>query len=71
MTPNSRWGLIPSGSITPEDRLSLADLIVLPSALYLVWQLAFIFMTEFWLAEKLAADPSLVTSVRCDPGNIC
>jgi len=59
-----RWGLIPSAAITPEDSLSWSDLTILPAILYTVWQLAFLFMTEFWFAERLAADPTLITSVR-------
>ena len=59
-----RWGLIPSASITPEDSLSWSDLTIVPASLYLAWQLGFFFMTEFWFAERLAADPTLITSVR-------
>lgn len=59
-----RWGLIPSASITPDDSLSWSDLTLLPAGLYLAWQLGFFFMTEFWFADRLASDPTLVTSVR-------
>ena len=59
-----RWGLIESSVIEPADQLSLADLVLWPSVLYLAWQAAFLLTTEVILAEQLSRDPSLVTSVR-------
>ena len=59
-----RWGLIESSVIEPADQLSLTDLVLWPSVLYLAWQAAFLLTTEVILAEQLSRDPSLVTSVR-------
>jgi len=59
-----RWGLIESPVIQPEDTLSVNDLVFWPSVLYLAWQAAFLFTTEVILADRLAKDHSLVTSVR-------
>ena len=61
-----RWGLIENPAITPEDEMSLSDLCFWPSVLYLAWQAGFSFTTEVLLADKLARDPNLVTSVRSD-----
>ena len=60
----SRWGLIESSVITPEDSLSLTDLVLWPSVLYLSWQAAFSLTTEVILADRLSRDQTLVTSVR-------
>ena len=59
-----RWGLIESSVIQPDDQLSLTDLVLWPSVLYLAWQAAFLLTTEVILAEQLSRDPTLVTSVR-------
>merc|ERR1712241_493736 len=59
-----RWGLIPSTSIHTEDVLSLTDLMTVPLLMYLLWQAGFLLATELLLADKLRADPTLVTSVR-------
>jgi len=59
-----RWGLIESSVITPEDSLSLTDLVLWPSVLYLSWQAAFSLTTEVILADRLSRDQTLVTSVR-------
>ena len=64
MGNSDRWGLIESSIIDPADQLSLADLVLWPSVLYLAWQAAFLLTTEVILAEQLSRDPSLVTSVR-------
>ena len=63
-----RWGLIESSVIDPADTLSLADLVLGPSLLYLAWQAAFLLATEVVLAEQLSRDPTLVTSVRSGHG---
>ena len=60
-----RWGLIPSTSIHTEDVLTLTDLMTVPLLMYLLWQAGFLLATELLLADKLRADPTLVTSVRC------
>ena len=59
-----RWGLIESSVIDPADTLSLADLVLWPSLLYLAWQAAFLLATEIILADQLSSDLTLVTSVR-------
>jgi len=59
-----RWGLIPSGVIHKEDELSMTELVVLPLGLYTLWQAAYICMTEYILADALAADKDLTTSLR-------
>ena len=59
-----RWGLIESSVIHPADQLSLGDLVLWPSVLYITWQAAFLLLTEVILAEQLSRDPTLVTSVR-------
>ena len=63
-----RWGLIKSSVIDPADTLSLTDLLIWPSVLYLAWQAAFLLATEVILAEQLSKDPTLVTSVRLGQG---
>ena len=45
--------------------LTLTDLMTVPLLMYLLWQAAFLLATELLLADKLRADPTLVTSVRC------
>jgi len=59
-----RWGLIPCGSIKPDDELSLSELILLPLGLYAVWQVGYLFITEYLIADVLAADKELTTSLR-------
>jgi len=59
-----RWGLIPCQVITPEDTLSLSDLAILPLIIYGIWQTLYLLITEVLLAEKMKADPELVTSLR-------
>ena len=66
-----RWGLIESSVIEPADQLSLTDLVLWPSVLYLAWQAAFLLTTEVILAEQLSKDPSLVTSVRSTQATHC
>ena len=46
MGNSDRWGLIESSIIDPADQLSLADLVLWPSVLYLAWQAAFLLATE-------------------------
>ena len=60
----SRWGLIPSTSILPDDVLSMSDLLLMPLLMYIFWQLGFVFCLEVIWAEKLKADPHLTTSIR-------
>jgi len=59
-----RWGLITCSAITPEDSLSLSNLIILPLFIYGLWQGLYLLITEVLLAEKMKADPELVTSLR-------
>jgi len=59
-----RWSLIPSEAIKAEDVISWTDLLVMPTLMYLVWQIFFLYVTEVMLVEKIKADPTLVTSVR-------
>jgi len=59
-----RWGLIPCAAIEKDDELSMSELILLPLGLYAIWQVAYLFITEYILADMLAADQEITTSLR-------
>jgi len=59
-----RWGVIPCPEISAEDHLSLVDLIANPFLMYLVWQVLYLIIIEFLLAEKIRRDPELSFSLR-------
>jgi len=59
-----RWGLIPSDSIKPDDQITFQELFFLPFSLYIIWQVLYLFITEYLMADILKNDPDIITSLR-------
>jgi len=59
-----RWGLIENEHIRESDSLWDLESVMAPLGLYLVWQFGYWCITEGLLRNKLAQDPTLITSLR-------
>lgn len=60
-----RWNLISNEMPLGENStMSLKSHIIHPLALYVVWQVGYLFITEIVLRQHLQSDKSIVTSVR-------
>lgn len=60
-----RWQLIETPAIKSWDQgASFVELFLPSMGMYVVWQIAYLFITEVYYSEMLDSDPEIVTSLR-------
>jgi len=59
-----RWRIVDHSLKFREEYIGLEAHFAYPLGIYVAWQIAYLFMTEVVLRQRLAADPEIITSQR-------